>query len=196
MADLIPNPSGTHYLLLYDENGGEAYQIQGSVDSTNNFLPDNLSATGLSTTTAGVTDTTDKRFVTDAELSFLAAAAALTAGETKLSTTASIDLNTAAETTLYTVPTGKSCIITRVVIRAASASLTTASISFGFNAGTDTDVIANSTYTALTGATLYSVVNAKAGAKVGTSTGVFAVKVNTPQGSAATATVDVFGYIY
>ncbi len=41
----------------------------------------------------------------------------------KLSTTSSVDMKTAANTLLYTVPTGKSLIIDKVVVRSNSASL-------------------------------------------------------------------------
>lgn len=113
-----------------------------------------------------------------------------------LSTTASVDLNTATATTLYTCPTGKSCIVTKVVIRDASVSLDTASVSFGWESATFANVIANATHTELTGATLYTVLAAKAGAVVGTSTGTFKVLANTLQGAPATATCDVFGFTF
>ncbi|MEK6282045.1 MAG: DUF2341 domain-containing protein [Acidobacteriota bacterium] len=111
-----------------------------------------------------------------------------------LSTTAAVNLNTATATTLYTCPpaAGTTCVITKVVIRNASTSLTTASISFGWNSAAFDNVIANATHTELTGSTLYTVLNAKVGAAVGAAEGVFKVQANTLQG--ATATIDVFGY--
>jgi len=115
---------------------------------------------------------------------------------TRLSTTTSVDMNTATATTLYTVPTGKSCIITHIVVRAASTSLTTASYSFGFNSAAFDDVVANATHTELTGSTLYTVLIAKAGATRGVAADTFKVLMNTLQGSAATTTVDVFGYLF
>jgi hypothetical protein len=113
-----------------------------------------------------------------------------------LSTTASVNMNTATATTLYTCPTGRSCVITKVVVRNASTSLTTASYSFGWTTAAFNDVIADATHTELTGATLYTRIDVKAGAKLGTSTGTFKVLMNTLQGGAATTTIDVFGYTF
>lgn len=116
--------------------------------------------------------------------------------DTVLSTTAGVDLNTATATTLYTCPAASTCAITKVLITAASTSLTTASISFGWNSAAFDNVIANATHTELTGATLYTVLNAKAGATLGAAAGTFRVLPNTLQGGAATVTVKVFGYVY
>lgn len=117
-------------------------------------------------------------------------------GEQRLSSTTGLDMNALATTTLYTVPTGFSCLITRIVLRLASASLTTASFSIGFTASGHTDVIANATHTELTGNTLYTVLLPKAGATVGTTGGTLRLRVNTAEGSAATLTVAVFGYLF
>lgn len=116
--------------------------------------------------------------------------------ETILSTTASVDMNTATATTLYTVPAGKTAVITRVVVRTASTSLTTASYSFGFNSAPFDNVIANATHTELTGNTLYTILPAKTGAAIGAAAGTFKVLMNTLQGGAATTTIDVFGYVF
>jgi hypothetical protein len=105
-------------------------------------------------------------------------------------------MNTGTATTLYTCPTGKSCVIREVVVRNASTSLTTASYSFGWTSAAYTDVIANATHTELTGATLLTILPAKAGSTLGASTGTFKVLMNTLQGGAATTTIDVFGYVF
>lgn len=115
---------------------------------------------------------------------------------TRLATVAGVDMNTAAVSTLYTVPTGKSCVITHVVVRNASASLTTASYSFGFNSASFNDVIANATHTELTGNTLYTVLPAKVGATLGGAGNAFKVLMNTLQGGAATTTMDIYGYLF
>lgn len=115
---------------------------------------------------------------------------------TRLSTTSSVDMNTATATTLFTVPTGKSCIITHVVVRNASTSLTTASYSFGFNSASFNDVIANATHTELTGSTLYTVLSAKVGATRGVAADTFKVLMNTLQGGVATTTMEVYGYLF
>jgi len=116
--------------------------------------------------------------------------------EVKLSTTASVDMNTAAATTLYTCPSATSCLITKVVVRNASTSLTTASYSFGWTSAAFDDVIANATHTELTGATLYTRLDPKAGAKLGAATEIFKVLMNTLQGGAATTTIEVLGYTF
>lgn len=114
---------------------------------------------------------------------------------TLLSSTAAISLNALAETTLYTCPTGKSCIVTSVVLRAPSAAVTTASISLGWNTANADDVIANGVRT-LTGATNYIVIPAANDAVRGAAGGTFKIEVQTVEGGALTATVDVFGYLY
>lgn len=116
--------------------------------------------------------------------------------EGRLSSSALVDLNTATASTLYTVPTGKTAVVTKVILRLASTSLSTASISFGFNSTSFNDVIANATHTELTGATLYTILVAKIGAKLGAAADVLKVLCNTLQGGAATATIDVYGFLY
>lgn len=208
----IPNPNNAKALEILDMEGGAAYYMPVTI-TTNNAIDtgDLLAVGGLQLTTSGVEDSTDKRFVTDAELAALsdmtdaglgdlatelAALASQTGGETLLSTTDAVDLNTATETNLYTVPVGKSCLVTRVIIRNASTSLTLASVGFGFNAGTDNDVIASAVHTELTGNTLYTIVIPKVGAKVGVAEGVFSVKPTILQGGAATVTIDTFGVLF
>jgi hypothetical protein len=114
---------------------------------------------------------------------------------TKLATVTGVDMNSASAQTLYAVPTGKSCIISCVVVRNASTSLTTASYSFGFTGAAYNDVIATGTHTELTGATLYTVLNAGVGSKVGVAAANFSVIMNILEGGAATTTMDVFGYL-
>jgi hypothetical protein len=116
-----------------------------------------------------------------------------------LASVPTVNMNQDAATPLFTVPAtpvSRSCIITMVVLRACSGSLTTASISFGFTSPTFADVIANAAHTELTGATLYTKLLAKAGALVGTAGQVFSVICNTKQGGAMTLTVDVYGYLF
>lgn len=115
---------------------------------------------------------------------------------TKLATATGVDLNTATAQTLYTVPTGKSCIPTHIVIRNVSTSLTTVSFSIGFNSATYNNVVADATHTELTGATLYTVLIAKVGATVGVAADVLKLLNNVLQGGAATCTVDVFGFLF
>lgn len=116
--------------------------------------------------------------------------------DTKLATVAGVNMNTATATTLYTCPTGKSCVITKVIVRNASTSLTTASYSFGWNSAAFNNVIADATHVELTGSTLFTILPSKIGATVGLTTGVFKVLLNTLQGGAATTTMDVFGFTF
>jgi hypothetical protein len=148
---------------------------------------------GVITVTAKPLTVVDGLFV-----SGMSSAGVFTTGtsEIRLSTTPAVDMNTATPTTLYTCSSGRSCIITKVVVRNASTSLTTASYSFGWTSAAFNDVIADATHTELTGATLYTRIDAKAGATLGTSTGTFKVLMNTLQGGAATTTIDVFGYTF
>lgn len=190
------------FIQVYDVNGGALEKLMatqpdggGPITVISEGAVTGLVPSGLGSTTAGVTDTADKRFVTDAQLAELVQLTAL-GTEQLLSSTAGVDLNTATPSTLYTVPVGKSAVITKIVIRLASASLTTASISFGFNSAAFNDVIANATHTELTGNTLYTVLQAKAGAKIGAAGDVLKVLANTLQGGAATVTISVYGYLY
>lgn len=120
----------------------------------------------------------------------------LTAQNSLLASGVSIDLNVNGGTTLlYTTPAGKTAVIRRFVFRNASTSLTTVSISIGWNSTSFNDVVTNATHTELTGPTLYTEILPKTGAAVGAAAGTLKVKVNTPQGAAATMLIDVFGYL-
>jgi hypothetical protein len=115
--------------------------------------------------------------------------------DTLLSTVSSVDLNTSTKTTLFIVPTGKTCVITKVVIRNASAALVLASVGFGFDARA-IDVIASTTYASLTGATLAAIVSPVLGSKVGSAADIFGCKCTILQGAPVTVTIDVFGYYF
>ncbi len=113
-----------------------------------------------------------------------------------LSSTTSADIATqTTKATLYTVPAGKACAVTHVVIRAPSGTPATSSISFGFAAAAN-DVIANRTFGTLDATTEYVVLQAKEFSVLGSATGTFGFICNTTQTTACTATVDTFGYIY
>ena len=60
---------------------------------------------------------------------------------TLLESTAAVDLNGAGgtETSLYTVPTGKTCIVTHIVLRNMSADAANAVVTFGKTGGTCDD---------------------------------------------------------
>jgi hypothetical protein len=117
--------------------------------------------------------------------------------ETLLATVKNVDMNTATATTLFTVPTGRTVTITKVIVRNASTSLTTASWSYGFSSPTYNDVIADATHTGLVNTQFQSVLPAKDAAVqglAGSGLSTFKVIMNTLQGGAATTTMDVYGY--
>lgn len=116
-------------------------------------------------------------------------------GEVLLKTTNLVDLNTATPTTLYTCPVGFQAVITRIVLRNASVSLTTVSLSIGWNSAAFNNVLANATHTELSGATLFTSLSSKAGATKGTAGDILKLLCNTLQGGAATCSVDIFGYL-
>jgi len=117
---------------------------------------------------------------------------------TRLSTTTGVDMKTAAKTTLYTVPTGKTCYVTHVVVREPSASMaggTDYDIGQGANADTWRQTVDLSSMT--TASTDYMVI---AGADVTKYTDsaagdAFGIKVITGTTAACTAVIDVFGFL-
>ena len=106
-----------------------------------------------------------------------------------------VDLDALAETNLFTVPAGRGCIITEVVMRNADGAVGTAEESFGWNTGDADNVIANA-QRALSGATNYIIVVAANDAVRGAAAGTFKIDVQVVEGGARTCTVDVFGYLY
>lgn len=105
-----------------------------------------------------------------------------------------VDMNTTDKTTLFTVPTGRTAVITKIITRNVSTSLTTAVFGFGFNNDAN-DVVTAALHTALTAAGLLVLDVPKAGAVVGASTNVFGCKCSIAQGAPATATIEVVGYL-
>lgn len=113
-----------------------------------------------------------------------------------LASVPAVDMNTASAQPLYTVPSGLSAIITGFVIRNASTSLTTVSFSIGWTAAAYNDVLATATHTEINSATVYTVLVPKTGAKVGVAGAILQLIDNILQGGAATATIEVFGYLF
>ena len=116
----------------------------------------------------------------------------------KLATVTGVDMKTAAKTTLYTVPSGKTLYVTHVVIREPSASMaggTDYDLGTGANADTWRQTIDLSSMTTLN--TDYMVI---AGADVtkytDSATGsVFGIKVITGTTVACTVSIDCFGFL-
>ena len=119
-----------------------------------------------------------------------------TTGEKLLVTSSAVDVNTATPTSLFTCPALKTCLITRVALSNPSTSLTTASLSFGWNSASYNNVIANATHVELTGSTLFTILLPKVGATLGAAADVLKVLANTLQGGAATVDIRVFGILF
>lgn len=114
-----------------------------------------------------------------------------------LSSTSSVDMKTAAKTTLYTVPTGKVAYIMFVVVRDPSATLaggTEYDLGTGANADTWKQNVDLSSMT--TSSTDYMVIDSNnTKYKECAAADAFGIKVITGSTGAATATIDVFGYL-
>lgn len=117
---------------------------------------------------------------------------------TKVATVASVDMKTAAKTILYTVPLGKVFYPVMVVVRDTSGSLAGGTdYDFGTGANADTwrqtvsltsMTTANTDYMVIRGADVTKYTECAAASE-------FGIKVSTGATNAATATIDVFGYL-
>lgn len=109
----------------------------------------------------------------------------------KLSTTTAVDMKTAASTTLYTVPTGKTLYIAAIVVRDTTASLA-GGTSYSFTNFRQTVDLSSLT----TPSTDYIVLDGNNTKYAETAAGV-AVQITVTTGSTAvsTATIDLFGYL-
>ncbi len=119
-------------------------------------------------------------------------------GITRLATVTGVDMKTVQKNTLYTVPTGKTAYVTSVVIREPSASLAGGTdYDFGTGANADTwrqtvdlssMTTADTDYMVISGADVTKYTDNAAAA-------VFGIKPITGSTGAATATIDVFGFL-
>ena len=165
MAKSVPNPTGPKYILVYDQNGGESYQVQVFIDPITGLLMlDNMT----------ISNTVNKL----------------------LASVALVDLNSAGDKPLFTVPGGKNAVIRAIAARNASISLSTVSFSVGWNAGVSNDVVATAVHALLTTALKVDWLAVLAGAVIGGPGGVLNLKNNILQGAPATATFDIFGYLF
>ena len=117
--------------------------------------------------------------------------------EYRISST-SVDVGAVAVTPLYTVPAGKTAVITRVVIRSASASFNQATDPI-FNIGWQavaSNVVASATYTTPASTTSYIQPAIIADATMGAAAEVLNFNVTGAATASTTATVDVFGYLF
>ena len=123
---------------------------------------------------------------------------------TLLSSTASCNLaaTAAVEKNLYTVPTGKSAVITHVVMRSFSADCTSAVVTFGIAGGACEEFLGDTTLTGITASyatqfvLLQKIPNATPVAHtILTAAQIFAMEITTV-GATSTCTIDVFGYLF
>ena len=115
-----------------------------------------------------------------------------------LSSTATVDMKTAGKTTLYTVPAGKTAIITQVVVRTPSATLVGGEdYDLGTGDNCDTWVQTNDLSSMTTASTDYMVIDGdNTKYTVAAASATFGIKVITGATNAATCTIDIFGIIY
>ena len=116
----------------------------------------------------------------------------------RLSTTTGVDMQTVQKNTLYTVPTGKTAYITSVVIRETSASLAGGTdYDLGTGANADTWRQTNDLSSMTTPGTDYMEIRGAANTKYtdNAAAAVFGIKPITGSTGAATAVIDVFGFL-
>ena len=154
-----------------------------------------LSATTLSATTVSATTVSATTLSVTAPTSF----------DALLATTAAVNVGSAMAQTVYTVPAGKSAVITHIIFRNASGTFDQAVdpvFSIGWNSTTYDNVVASATYTnaMVAAANFFCLVpDGKTNATVATAgTAGQALKINVTTAATASTTcaVDVFGYLY
>ncbi len=107
-------------------------------------------------------------------------------------TSTPVDLSLSTKQNLFTVPAGKSCIVTYVNSRGPSATITTAAGGVGYNAGgTDVAVLSMPTTTATYQITGFTALVGT----IGAAASVLGFKTTATQ-AATTMTIDVFGYLF
>jgi hypothetical protein len=124
-----------------------------------------------------------------------------TSGDALLAGGVTVDCTVGTKQALYTVPAGKKCIITKAILRTVSASLAgiTDDLLYGFDAGAaDTGSFAGTAMQGLTSATKFLRSNTDTALQVspvGNAGDVLGCRFNDAS-ITATATIDVFGYLY
>lgn len=169
------------------------FELTGDVTGSGAALPGSITAT-LADTAVEPGTYTRPEIIIDSK-GRITGAQSIDSDEHRLATVADVDLNTATATPLFTPPADKTCYITKVVMRNASTSLTTASVSFGWNSPDFNNVVNNATHTEMNDAIKYTILSPKVGAEPGESDDDFSVVANTLQGAPATVDIDVFGYL-
>jgi hypothetical protein len=111
---------------------------------------------------------------------------------TRLASVSDIDISTPLGTvSLFTVPEGYSCIITQILLREPSTSISSNSLRFGFNDPDYDDVSGGTTYTIATG----GAANADLRATIPVGLSGQALKLYIENDETATLKADIFGYL-
>ena len=157
------------------------------------------------TTTGDITAGDDLTVTDDAAVGGVLTVGEPTRFEYRLASVSTIDVGSATAQTLYTVPTGFSCIITRIVFRGASGTFNQAQdpiFSIGWNSTDYNDVVGSATYTNAMAAALNYFILVPDGktnstvAKGGAAGDVLKINVTQAATASTTVTVSVFGYLF
>lgn len=122
--------------------------------------------------------------------------ATLSGNVQKIWSTTSVDLKTTGNTTLYTVPTGKTFISSMLILSSTASGITVpATISCGIAAG-EVDIISDISLTAFTATLDAWVIPISQETRIGASTDVIKFRVATAAtGTSQTAQVYLVGYL-
>jgi len=110
-----------------------------------------------------------------------------------LGTLLNCDMNAVAVSNIFTVPTGKTCIVTHVAVL-ADGDMSSASFGFGRDAG-GVDCLASAVHADLDGATKYVALKMEDAGVRGAAADVFKCGVTIAHGGAVTADVYIFGFL-
>jgi hypothetical protein len=100
------------------------------------------------------------------------------------------------KTTVYTVPTGKTAVITHVIIRSPSGSLA-GGADFDIGSGANADTwLQTVDLSAMTATTDYKVITSTTKYTLEAAAAAFGIKPITGATADVTATMDVFGYLF
>ncbi len=117
----------------------------------------------------------------------------------RLSTTAGVDMKTNdANTVLYTVPTGKACILSHVIVRNPTATLVGGDLYDFGDVSSDCDSwLQNVALASMTLTSHYFIIESNNTAYVTLDAGdEFGIRPEDGSDGVATATIEVFGYLY
>lgn len=114
-----------------------------------------------------------------------------------LASVSGVDMKTVAKTDLFTVPAGKKCLVTMITVRLPSASLA-GGVDYDFGDGAAADTWKTAVdLSAMTNTAHYYATTAMGAVVIVFDAGdVFGIKPITGSTLAATATIDVFGYLF